>query len=760
MANGRTGLVIRPVAHLVQGLQSLYRKPPETIRGLDNDAWSSPLQPVQPLAPLGREPLGFQTWAGQNQIFTPRADAEFSAADLKALATYPLARICIENVKDTVTRAPWEIQMRSRPTESRKEVAARAKDNKEALVKLNRFFEYPDREHNWQEWLRPLLDDLLVIDAPSILIRKTFKGEIAELPVIRGEMIVRYIDQNGYTPEPPSPAYAQNWWGLPFVNLTTDDLVYKPRSIVPRNTLASQLYGCSATEQLAPEIEIGIKRMQFVLSYYTEGSVPGVVQVVPRGTPVDRIEEAMEWMNSQLAGNLAKRSQWRLIQGFNEPGKADQIVFSKEPLLAGLYDEKHIREVAFGYGTSPQRLMKMIRTEGSASSDAAEVEGTLPWVLWIKGIIDFIIQRKMGMPDFEIAINPYAEPDPLKNAAALTMLVGKAILTPNEARKRVGEELRPEPEADQLGVISGTGFIPVGQAPATAGIMTDEQGNVRPHPVTPTQPPAPPVKPGKGKNATRGGTPVSQESGGGRSTGRNVGVDNGKESLDSKKKLEKRRGSRIEPDVLTPESQQAVHHIQQTLHKVFRAQAAVASRFHKTLGNALSKRKFGNVQFNLSADDAQRVLEIPVDGAHFAAKGRDVGPHVTVLWGFHPEVTAEQINKITKGIGAIDITLGGLEMFPAGEDGVPLVIRVESAKLRKLRSDLEALPHSKSWPDYKPHICVAYLKPDAPAAEYADNPLAGEVFTLSQLVYSGIDYTVADLEKLMLPSERIRRMEK
>src|SRR6266550_7731256 len=101
------------------------------------------------------------------------------------------------------------------------------------------------------------------------------------------------------------------------------------------------------------------------------------------------------------------------------------------------------------------------------------------------------------------------------------------ILTPNEARKRVGEELRPEPEADQLGVISGTGFIPVGVAPATAGLMVDEKGVIRPHPVTPTAPPPKPATNGAGgHNATRGGTPVSQEAGGGRSTGRNTGVDN------------------------------------------------------------------------------------------------------------------------------------------------------------------------------------------------------------------------------------------
>ena len=754
MANGRTGLVIKPIAQMVNRLQSLYQRPPDNIRGLDADSWYSPLQPVKPFAPPGTEPRGFQTWAGQNLIFTPRSDSEFSAADLKALATYPLARICISNVKDAVTRAPWEIQARPKMGETREERVKRSKGDT-TITKLNRFFEYPDREHNWQEWLRVILDDLLVIDAAAILIRQTFKGEIVELPAVRGEMIVRYIDQNGFTPRPPDPAYAQNWWGLPLLNLTTDQLIYKPRNIVPRNTLASQLYGMSPTEELAPEIQIGIKRLQFVLSYYTEGSVPGVVQVVPRGTNPDRIEEAMDWMNSQLAGNLAKRNQWRLVQGFNEPGKPDQIVFSKEPLLAGLYDEKHIREIAFGYGTSPQRLIRMIRTEGKSSQESSAIEGTLPWINWVKGVIDYIIQVKMGFFGYEIAIDPYAEPDPLKNAAALTMLVSKGVLTPNEARKRVGEELRPEPEADRLGVITGLGFLPIGIPSVTAGVQIDDKGTAKPHPVKPTMPP---------EAVPRLGTPVNQEAGGGRSSGKNVGVPSGKESLDGEK-IAKRARSRIEPDTLTAESHQAVHHIRHAVEQVFRKQhehaLTVTSHFSKAGWPRFTKRD-SSVYFHLSAEDRARVLDISVDPADFTAKGREMNPHVTVLRGLHADVTIEEINKITEGIGDIDVVLAGLEAFPEGLEGVPLVIRVESKKLQQLREDLKVLPHTEPWSDYKPHICVAYLKPDAAVQDYVDagNPLAGEVMRLAELVHSGgADYTEEELQKALLPSERLRRVE-
>jgi len=461
-----SGLIIRPIGQALAALsaygQQLFQAPPSTIRDIKDNSWYSPLQPIAPMAPAGTEPKGFQFWHGQNLLFTPRSDAEYTAADLKFLATYPLARICIENVKDDLCKTPWEIQLRAQPGESKKDIAERSKKD-ENLIKLNKFFEYPDREHNWSDWLRPLLEDLLVIDAASILIRKTFSGEIVEMPVIRGESIVRYIDDNGFTPVPPSPAYAQLWWGIPLVDLTTDQLIYRPRNIVPRNTQSSQLYGMSPTEQLAPEIQIGMQRLEFVKAYYTEGSVPGVVHVVPKGTPPDKITEAMQWMNSDLAGNLAARRQWRMVQGFQDEGKEDQILFTKEPLLADLYDEMHMRKIAFGYGASPQRLMKaMNRASAEQTDKASDVEGLLPWLLWLKGTIDYIIQRKMNLDGYEMMFNPFTEADPDKGAQTSKTLVAGGILTPNEARKRVGEEERTEPEANMLGIVTGSGFVPLG----------------------------------------------------------------------------------------------------------------------------------------------------------------------------------------------------------------------------------------------------------------------------------------------------------
>lgn len=476
------GLVIRPVAQLINVMnQGLYKPPNDEIRGIDLSLWPSPLQPIKPMGPEGSEPKAFQFFEGQNLLYTPRPDAFYTAAQLKQLATFPLASMCISNVKDVLCKAPWEIQVKLKPGETRKEAARRSKGD-EQLLKLSRFFEKPDRINCWDEWLRPLLDDMLTIDAATILVRKTFSGQIAELCVLRGESIVRYIDNNGWTPVPPYPAYAQNWWGIPLVNLTSDQLLYAPRNIVPRNTISSQLYGMSPTEQLAPEIEVGIKRLEFVLAYYTEGSVPGLLQVVPKGTSSDKIAEAMGWMNSELAGNLAARRQIRLIQGWQEPGKPDQIVMTKEPLLADPYDEQLTRRVAFGYGTSPQRLTRqMNRASAEQQDEAAELDGTMPYFNWLKrSVMDKLIQIKFGLTDYEWVPDPFREPSFDRAAEAVAKIMSKPVMSINEVRDRLGLEPRPETEADNLGMATANGWLPldvaIEVARAQAGVVNGGDG--------------------------------------------------------------------------------------------------------------------------------------------------------------------------------------------------------------------------------------------------------------------------------------------
>jgi hypothetical protein len=289
--------------------------------------------------------------------------------------------------------------------------------------------------------------------------------------------------------------------------LTSDQLVYRPRNIVRGETVASQLYGTSPTQQLAPELQIGIARLRYVLAFYDEGAVPGLVQMVPPNTPVDSIREAMEWMNSELAGNLAKRRQWRYAQSFGgdlQNGPKDEIHQLKEPVLADTYDDLHIHKVTFGYGVSPQRLLKMMnRATANSNQEASQEEGTLPWLTWLKGTMDLIIQRRMGYAGYEVVWDTSVELDQVKQSEIDKTYVASAIRTINEVRQDRGDEPRPEPEANQLMVLTPTGAIPLAGATERTQETHDASLIPKPAPVVAGGNPKPAAKPESKKKVVK-----------------------------------------------------------------------------------------------------------------------------------------------------------------------------------------------------------------------------------------------------------------
>jgi hypothetical protein len=441
----------------------LYQPPKNIIDGVNSQAWPSALQPVQPTAPAGSQPLGFSFWQGINQEITPRSDLPLTFSQLRDLATYPLARICIENVKDVLCTLPWKIQLKRNTGEPIADWKARQKTDK-TIPTLTEFFNYPDGETPWADWLRPIIEDMLVIDAPSILVQRTVSGKVLGLRWTDGANILRLINDQGFTPQGDSPAFTQLWEGIPRLLLTTKQLVYRPSNIVARNSYASKLYGMAITEQLSQEILIGQERLNFVLAYYKDGISGGLLHVVPAGVLPDKISENVQAFNQLMSGNLGQRRRMNTVQGYHttDDGKPDQIVETKEPVLADVFDDLHIRKIAFGYGVSAQRLMKqMNRASAEAGQDAAEKEGIMPRLKWVKGTMDMIIQVQMAQPQYEMVWDTDDELDALKQAQVDKIRSEAGLDTIDEIREDRGKVPFNIPETQKPIIVTATGVQPL-----------------------------------------------------------------------------------------------------------------------------------------------------------------------------------------------------------------------------------------------------------------------------------------------------------
>ena len=205
------------------------------ITGASPDAWFGPQQPLAPMAPPEVKGRQFDYAFGANLNYNPRSEGGISFAELRALAdALPLLRAVIETRKDQIAAQNFTLRARARTD---------VPDASPRIDRALRFLSRPDRRRSFADWLRVLIEDLLVIDAATIYPRYTRSGALYSLDVIDGATIKPLIGEDGRAPQAPDPAYQQVLHGLPAADFSADELLY-----LPRNARAHKLYGMSPVE--------------------------------------------------------------------------------------------------------------------------------------------------------------------------------------------------------------------------------------------------------------------------------------------------------------------------------------------------------------------------------------------------------------------------------------------------------------------------------------------------------------------------------
>lgn len=116
-----------------------------------------------------------------------------------------------------------------------------------------------------------------------------------------------------------------------------------------------------------------------------------------------------------------------------------------------------------------------------------------------------------------------------------------------------------------------------------------------------------------------------------------------------------------------------------------------------------------------------------IDEADLADDGFEDDPHVTVLFGLHEEeVAAQVVQDILATAGPISVTVDEISLFENDEYDVVKYTVPEDPELLRLRRDLLQLPSTVTFPDYCPHMTIAYVKKGC-GKKYAgklDQPMA------------------------------------
>jgi hypothetical protein len=444
-----------------------YGQPGAAGQGAD---WFGPLTPITPLAPPEVAGRQWDYPSGYNLSTLPRVYEPVSFQTLRGLAEgYDLLRLVIETRKDQVARLTWSISPRDKKSSDPRAAA------------LTAFFARPDGMHTFGDWLRLLLEELFVIDAPALYMSRDRGGRLTALLPIDGATIKPVIDDWGRTPQPTIEngvalypvAYQQILKGYPAVDYSVRDLIYRPRNI-----RVNRAYGFSPVEQVITTVNIALRRQMFLLDYFTQGNIPDSLIGVPESWTPDQIASYQKYWDAYFDGEFGRRRRAKFVPG----GVAKTFIQTKEPDLKGPFDEWLARIVCFAFSISPQALtQQMNRATAETQKDLAEEEGLAPVLAWVKDLIDSILAQEFDAPDLEFSFSAEASVDPQQQEAILSSYTSKGILTINEARAALGRDPLAEAAANRPMALTGNGYVPLGQAAQAAGKAKEEIAKFNPN---------------------------------------------------------------------------------------------------------------------------------------------------------------------------------------------------------------------------------------------------------------------------------------
>ena len=391
-----------------------------TIKGNDQ-AWMSPGNPLPAIVPnaAGRQ---YDFPVAVNLNLRPRSEEGVSFQDLRQLAdAYYLARLCVETRKDQMVKLQWTVK----PKDKKAKPDARCEE-------LIAFFKSPDKRHDWQDWVRQLMEEVLVVDAPAVYCRQTIGGKPYALELMDGATIKVLLDEFGRTPLPPDPAYQQNLKGIPAVNYTTEELIYKPR-----NPRVWKAYGYSPIEQIIMIVNVGLRREISQLQFYTEGNIPEAIISTPETWTPDQVKQFQNYWDSIFEGNTASRRHAKFVPG------AMTIHETKTAQLTDTFDEWLARVICYCFSLPTTAFVKQQnRATAETAKEQAEEEGLVPLMAWVADFLNYIIAKFFGYTDIAFVWEDEKSIDPLIQAQIDQIYLTTDVLDKNEVRERMGLEAR------------------------------------------------------------------------------------------------------------------------------------------------------------------------------------------------------------------------------------------------------------------------------------------------------------------------------
>jgi hypothetical protein len=161
--------------------------------------------------------------------------------------------------------------------------------------------------------------------------------------------------------------------------------------------------------------------------------------------------------------------------------------------------------------------------------------------------------------------------------------------------------------------------------------------------------------------------------------------------------------------------------------------------------------EYGCVMVDFNFTNWSKLLESIDSDDIYKVEGKSYGlqprSHLTLLYGIHDTVSDEEILNCFKGFKEDDfkVQLDGVSIFENPEFDVVKLGVVLTPRIKEINKRLSELPNSNQFPEYKPHVTLAYVKKGL-GKKYVNSDYKYEIKNISKIVYTRPDTTELNIQ--------------
>ena len=174
-------------------------------------------------------------------------------------------------------------------------------------------------------------------------------------------------------------------------------------------------------------------------------------------------------------------------------------------------------------------------------------------------------------------------------------------------------------------------------------------------------------------------------------------------------------------------------------------------KYLEFIKEAKSRYEYGCVMVDFNFANWTDLLESIDSDDVYKVEGKNYGlqprPHLTLLYGIHDTVTDEEILNCFEGFTEDDfkVQIDGVSIFENPEFDVVKLGVVLTPRIKEINKRLSELPNSNQFPEYNPHITLAYVKSGL-GKKYVNPDYKYEIKTISKIVYTRPDTTELNIQ--------------